>query len=658
MIVKKLLFCIMSLTTSAGGLGGAGGGGGLSMAQSAHAMARPAAPQPPPQSAGIPGGSGTAAPPSLAALGADLLDKSQSLTNKQVRNLSKYPLVAVDLYGSDPHVAMFPPKPEDPTEVLPPKVVGKMKSHVLLKTSETAQKTLRKYLTKSRGYTALLNDTLGPDGVSIEHPHQWLGARRVDDTPEFIQESFTIVNDSSSHAIAEESATSVGVTVANGTLDGTSAPTGDDFDRVVYKVRLCDSKKALAVLPEEAVTLVLAHARHHVSRKVPKVNADDDEEALEYPVAVPVPAWACHDASVEALLDATGGSGVVVQRSIAALAGALLPGDENHPNAILERVNQVRTTKHKEHQKEHPEGAPFEYDALLILVGLTADGIECTAVQISALQPSCPTCLFGNFKVLANVSYPSNDPISQVAAAVKEMYTNLEKIAPEADGPCCFVTYGTSSDEQKKVVSRINLVKSDLDTWEKVPTFMTRADCVAVGAAVLGGVSHGRVRTVTTASGKPKPQLAIRVQNVAPTAVGVRMNYYGGAKNKWTPVKVIFDFDRRVPAGPYSIDLKASECAAIRNAQKNLSDEDLLKAAKEYEGKNGIPEREKAALDFRLQVVQQCERDAAWINVGDAMSPLTKMEGDDDEIVACESVALQLSLGASGIITSTLVGDR
>lgn len=632
------------------------------MAQSAHAMARPAAPQPPPQATGIPGGPTTAAPPSAAALGADLIDKSQSLSVKQVRNLSKFPIVAVDLYASDPHVAMYPPKPDDPTEVLPPKVVGKMKSHVLLKKGETAQKTLRKYLTKTRGYTALLQDTLGPDGVSIEHPHQWLGARRVDDVPEFIQESFTIVNDDASnqHAIAEESATVVGVTVENGTLDGTSAPTGDDFDRVVYKVRLCDSKKALAVLPEEAVTLVLAHARHHVSRKVPKVDKDDDEEALEYPVAVPVPAWACHDASIEALLDATGGSGVVVQRSIAALAGALLPGEENHPNAILERVNQVRTVKHKEYQKEHPDGAaPFEYNALLILVGLTADGVECTAVSISAIQPSCPTCLFGNFKVLANISKPCKDPISHVMPCVKDMYVKLEQVAPEADGPVGFVTYGTSMDEQKKVVSRINKVKAELDTWEKVPTFMTKPDCVVMGTAVLGGVSHGRVRTATTsASGKPKPQLAIRVQNVAPTAVGVRMNYYGGAKNKWTPVKVIFDFDRRVPAGPYAVDLKASECAAIRNAQKNLSDEDLLKAAKEFEGKNGIPEREQAALDFRLQVVQQFERDGKWMNVGDAMSPLTKTEGDDDEIVACESVALELSLGPTGIITSSLVGDR
>ena len=63
----------------------------------------------------------------------------------------------------------------------------------------------------------------------------------------------------------------------------------------------------------------------------------------------------------------------------------------------------------------------------------------------------------------------------------------------------------------------------------------------------------------------------------------------------------------------------------------------------------GYPEREKAALDFRVQVVQQFERDGEWINVGDAMSPLTMTQGDDDDKVACESVALQLSLAASGM---------
>jgi hypothetical protein len=606
-------------------------------------------------------GPGTAAPPSLAALGADVLDKSQPLSLKQVKNLSRYPIVAVDLYGSDPHVAMFPPKPEDPGTLVVPTVIGKLKSHVMLKKSELAHKTLRKWLTKTKTYTALKADAIGPDGVVIEGPQQWLGVRRVEDVPDFVRESFHIVNDSSSHAIAEDNTASVGVTVANGTLDGTSAPTGDDFDRVVYKVRLHESKKSLSVLPEEAVTLVFALAKMSVSRKVAKLDKDDEEEALQYPVAVPVPAWACHDASIEALLDATDGSGVLFQRSIAALAGALLPGEENHPNVIIERVNHVRTTKHKEHLKDNPEedgeSRPFDYDALLMLVGATADGIECTAIQISALQTSCVTALFGNYKVLANVSYPHKDPASQVSAAVKELYNNLEYIAPEVDGPVGFVTYGTA-EEQVKLKSTLNEVKASLDTWEKVPVFSTRPDCVSVGTAILGAVSHGRIKTLMYGGKKPKAQLGIRVQNVAPTAVAVRMNYHGGAKNKWEPVKVIFDFDRRVPAGPYPVDLKATECAAIRNSKSPLSEEDFLKAVKEYEGKGGIPEREKAALDFRLQIVQKRQRDGEWYNVGDVMSPLTKIEGDDEKKVACESVALELSLGPMGIITASLVGER
>jgi len=49
-------------------------------------------------------------PSNLAALGADLVDKSQSLSLKAVRNLASLPLVAVDLYGEGGNVAIFPPR--------------------------------------------------------------------------------------------------------------------------------------------------------------------------------------------------------------------------------------------------------------------------------------------------------------------------------------------------------------------------------------------------------------------------------------------------------------------------------------------------------------------------------------------------------------------
>jgi len=175
----------------------------------------------------------------------------------------------------------------------------------------------------------------------------------------------------------------------------------------------------------------------------------------------------------------------------------------------------------------------------------------------------------------------------------------------------------------------------------------------------MGAVSHGRITNVVQKPGKkPKAELAIQVQNVSPVAVGVMMNYHGGAKDKWTPVKTIFDFDRRVPAGPYPIDLVAAECVVHRSkTTKDLSDEELLKAIKDNEGAKCIPKREQAALDLRVQVLQKWTRDGEWKNVGDVMSPLVSLDKDEKK-VACEKIVLELSLGATGMITSSLSGTR
>lgn len=654
----------MSLATS-GGLGGAGvgGGGGMAMAHHAHAVAKPAAPPPPPQGS-VPPGTSTAPPPSvMSALAADLLDKNQGLSAKQVRNLSKYPLVGVDLYASDPIVALFPPKSKEMSDETMPELVGKIKSRVEFKTSQVAHKTLRKWLTKSKTYDSLRSDSLGPGGVTLDRPHQWLGVRRLKDVPSFVRDSFpSIEKDTPKHAIAEESSSSVGVTLANGTLDGISTPTGDDFDRVLYKVRLDDSKKSLAVLPEEAVALLLGVAQFHVARRTPQIDEEHPDEPTEYPVSIALPAWACHDASIEALLDATGGAGVVFHRGIAALAGALLPSSET--NKVLERLNRVRDAKWKEKQRQQAtgdaedDGASDDYPALLVLVGMTPDGVECTAVQVSSVQPKILSCIYGNYKVLSNVSYQTPDPESLIEKCVSELYTNLEEIAPESDGAVGFVPYGTTK-QQRSIKDAVERVRTTLDTWEKVPVFLTKPECVAMGLCVLGAVSHGRVAALDTSGNKSKAQLALRVQNVAPTAVGIRMNYHGGAEKKWTPVKVIFDFDRRVPAGPYSVELNAAECAALREDMGLLGEEALSASTKKYEGSKAIPKREEAALNLRVQVVQKSQREGEWMNVGDTMLPLVKAEGLEDEAnVACERVSLQLSLGISGIITSNLVGER
>jgi hypothetical protein len=69
------------------------------------------------------------------------------------------------------------------------------------------------------------------------------------------------------------------------------------------------------------------------------------------------------------------------------------------------------------------------------------------------------------------------------------------------------------------------------------------------------GLVHGCVKLVVSVKGtdgklRPKAKLGA-VQDVATCAVAVSFNYFGGAENKWTVPKVIFDFDRRVPAGPF-----------------------------------------------------------------------------------------------------------
>jgi hypothetical protein len=640
------------------GMSGGGAGGGMAMAHGAGNAVGRAGP-PPPQVSSSHGG---APPPSAAFLGVDLLDKQQGISLKQVKNTSHLPIVAIDLYASEPHVAMFPPKPEDPSDGTPPVLVGKMRSNVAFQATENAQKTLRKWLAKQKTFTSLQADALAknsddPNAVVIEKPQRWLGLRRLEDTPEFIR-SRVPTQGGVTPSISEEESQDVGVTMINSTLDGTQ-PQGDDFDRVVCNVRVHPSKKALTLLPEEATQILINQAQIHVANKT---KAEDEDEIIDYPCAVAVPAFACTDAAAEALYEATGSSGVFFQRSLCALTGALLPGPEGKPNPLLERLNIVRTAMLKEFQVEKSKDpdAAFDEDVLVIMLGMTDDGFECTAVQVSCLQMNNTSCLYGNFKVLSNVSYQAANPLVKTKQCCEEVEAAIEKMTPEADGPAAIVTYGSNA-EQVSIGGNWNTIKLKLKEWAQVPIIKTKTDCVAMGTAVLGAVSHGRLSVLVDAGAKKKAELGIRVQNVAPVAVGVQMNYSGGAAKKWEPVKVIFDFDRRVPAGPYPIDLKAADCVVHKSGVSADTDEEaFIKASKEAEGSRGIPKREKAALDLKIQIVQKWTRDGDWVKVGDAIEPLVKLEGsgDDEKRVACESVSLELGLGITGMITTNLVGER
>lgn len=662
------------------------------MAHSAHANAMAvhrAAAQGQPGGSEIPGGA--AAPPSSAgmALGADVVDKTQQLSLRQVRDLSKLPLVAVDLYEKEATVAWFPPKTDDPAiaNAQFPTVAGKMKDGIALKATEDSHKTFKKWLNKDKTFEdlqahVLVKHTNNGDSasegdgvvVTVESPELWLGLRRLEDGPKYLRKMVN-VDDADSPAIAEESSTGVGVTLANGSLEGTS-PQGDDFDRAVCKIRLCESKKALTVLPEELLQVVLNQAQYYVSlrhkattkgNKKNKEEKDDDgldTDVSSYPCVIAVPAPYCNDQSIEALLDATGGTGVVLQRSVCALAGALVPStDQNKPNLLLAHIAKAIEERRKEFQRKQIQNPDIEYDDTMIflLAGVTKDVAECTAIQISSEQHEASACPFGNFQVMCNVSYRSDDPDSVLTKCISELYENLDTIAPEASTPLGFISYGCSA-KQKEIAAKWQKLQKGLEDWEKITHFFTRLDGVATGAAVLGAVSHGRLTTTLRLPGKkPKPQLALRVQNVAPVAVGIKINYHGGKENMWTPPKTIFDFDRRVPAGPSSTDLVAAECALHRKkgGVADLDDEAFLKAVKEMEGAKGIPEREEAALNLRVQILQKFTRDGPWVKIGDEMSPLVVFSGkDDEEKTACEKVSLELSLGISGLISNALYGDR
>jgi hypothetical protein len=632
------------------------------MATSAHvgALSMPVQPDAPP-AADIP--MGTIAPPSnLSALGADLVDKSQQLSLKQVKDLSTMPIVAIDLYSTEPIVAAFPPKVKDGSnDNLGPSVVGKMKEKFALKTSEASHKTFRKWLSKSRGFDDIKSDVFtnldDKEAVVIQRPELWMGLRRLEDGPAYLQKMVS-VDDSKTPAFAEEASQGVGITLANGTLDG-SVPEGDDFDRVVCKVRLHEKKKALTVLPEEMLQLILNQAQYHVARKN---NPDDDMENItSYPCAIAVPAPYCNDQSMEALLDATGNTGVIFQRSVCALTGSLLPGTEEKPNMVTTHINQTIQKRRKEfslEQIKNPD-ATFDDSVLLLLAGVTKDTAECTAIEVSAQDGTKPACPYNKINVLCNVSRRHENPESTLNKCIADLFEALDTIAPDAPTPLAMISYGSVS-EQKSIETKWNKLKKGLETWEEIPHFSTRSDCVANGTGVLGGVSHGRLSKLVQIPGKkkPKPQMAIQTMNVAPVAVGVMMNYHGGQSGKWTPVKTIFDFDRRVPAGPYSLELSAAESAVRREGKiSDESDEDFFKAVTAREAAKHIPEREKAALNLRVQIVQRFTRDGEWIKIGNVMSPLAVVEKDEAK-TACERVSLELSVGLSGLITQSLVGDR
>ena len=110
--------------------------------------------------------------------------------------------------------------------------------------------------------------------------------------------------------------------------------------------------------------------------------------------------------------------------------------------------------------------------------------------------------------------------------------------------------------------------------------------------------------------------------------------------SKWGEIKPIFDFDRCTPAGPYKVELKASECILHREGKVNLSDEENLKLIKRNESAKYIPDREKAARSLQVETYQQTTREEVWQKLlGSTLRPLLKQDPDKEgETIACESL--------------------
>jgi len=675
-----------------------------SMAHGPNAMAQTHAHTQIPSGGHATAGPGVGVPTNLAALGADLIDKQQSgLTKAQVRNATDKPIVAVDLYGVS-EVAFYPPGEADNDQTtIKVKAMGKAVasgSDLMLKQNDAAAyKAVRNWLSKGNDHlpavlqTAVL-EAVSEDGAKVPRPHVLLGARRCSNLPKAFKEEpyYPCVDDTpadgTSAVIAEQAHANETVVLRDGTLDGSLVTKQNDFDRVVVDVKLLPTKKHMTVFPEEAVQILLAKAQSMVHNYGPmdgsdvkEIKEDDDEDplaCLEAPIAVAIPGWACQDASMEALTNATSSSNAILlfQRPVAALAGALLPRPVKQTGnleqtKLLAHIQNDSAKENQSRAKEalkngEDEDAVDPYLPCVVLVGLTPDGLDLTCVQLSSFGKGNAHCLFGDYKVISNVSY-QGEGVNQLSKGMDILRANVDRLAPESETPIACITYGQIKDQiackgalDKALAQYSKNPQPDCWGKETLQLFSTKEECVAMGTAVLGAVSHGRIKALSdiqTASKKKRARLGLLVQNVAPSAVAISCCY----NKKWTPPKVIFDFDRRVPAGPFAIDLNAADCAAYR---ANPELDNLEEAALKFQGASKIPDREEAALNFSLKVLQKQTRDGPWITVGDSISPLCMTSADDDgktdkesTKIACESAILELSLTTTGLITSILTSD-
>eukprot|EP00592_Proboscia_alata_P007669 CAMPEP_0194354942 /NCGR_PEP_ID=MMETSP0174-20130528/2934_1 /TAXON_ID=216777 /ORGANISM="Proboscia alata, Strain PI-D3" /LENGTH=841 /DNA_ID=CAMNT_0039124021 /DNA_START=129 /DNA_END=2654 /DNA_ORIENTATION=- len=693
----------MSLATSGGG--GGMGGGGMSMATMAHGgptgMQAHSHTQPPPSAAT--NATSISAPALNAALGADQLDKRIA---SHARSTASLPLVAVDIYGSGAVCYNRPMVDEEGKAMRYVSGAGgnDAKPIVSLKNSvgnsvyfrtedEGAYKACRKLLSRGKGVGLVLKSHPingdvkdGIEVVSVPHVTQLLGARRMSDLDANIAALYnasasTANGDGAGDAIAPTD-TSTRPTLTQTSLDG-GDPKNDDYDRIAVSLSLHSSKKPLTFLPEELVGLSYSKAKlwAHLSGG----GTEEGEEVYgDYPVAIPLPGYANSDAGLESVIEAAGvncNEGLVYNRGICALVGAQkisMNANSNgqpKPNKLLqcvggelERLGKLAKLQEKPMEGEHTQ-------ALIMLVGYTAGiGMESYVVQLTPNtnqkgDGSPHTPAIAGYKTLASYCYRDANPLDNLEDAIEHLMETVQTLLP-GRGVCAVLTYGTFTEQKAAALELLSILKAtagdqtgsllDPNTKDSVnvtpPPIATREDAVAYGACVMASISHLRMPDI--------PPTSIATQPVLTSRVGIRTTYGPDIPPTY---KIIFDYDRQLPAGPYKLECRASECAAaVAHGPEVVGDEDVVG---KFMKKGNIPERDLAARALEVQMVQKTHRESEWVTVGNPIKPLCREDNskadksdakDGDEEVAyvgCEASTLEISVNASGTITSCVYGD-
>ena len=695
----------MSLSTTTGG----GGGMGLSTAAMAHqagpsAMARiRQAPRVPPGSnAGGPGG----VPVNAAALGADqVCDKR---LQKLARKTSHLPVVGVDIAGSG-HVCYQDPVSHAVTGL------GKGLGNDLSLSVGTGEdisgyKVVRKYLTKGNNATALLEQhAISNDNsisnknkklqITVQRPHSVLGVRRCSELDKSLKEFYHVSDNKTTSNIGkaiEQVDSNTEVTLQDQAMDG-SAPKGDDYDRVSFSVPLHASKKPLTMLPEEAVGMMLLKAKASVYDKMAMLNKQNkqdktkqekqeplmDSDWLEsVPVALAVPGYASTDCAMEAFKEVVVGTAkatvgelvadpaaLLFPRSACAATAALfcLPSANTNPGQprilpsklfSLFVAEKQRLAKRAQADKLPSEGNHLL--PLLVTLGVTAEGLELAGMLlVSEDQRPLPQCCdlpIDELRYLhcVNKRFPSLNPepsqlTHHIHHALEDLSHSLTLTLTSAT-PFAVLLYADSL----QTMHLLETTTAPFYKPDQVVMVHSREDAVAFGAALMAAAACARA--------SPSVQLT----TVCTASVGVKISYGEGLST----VKTVFDFDRRLPAGPYTLEFSALEAAAIQAHGTTLLDQDdhdaYHKLLKPFQGHQGIAKREKAALALSVQIVQQSQRGGQWIPLGDVLRPLVYFkpsDTDDDEDdskktkIACETANLELRLRNEGILVTSLEQD-